>query len=84
MVTRLPGTSDAATDHVLRAKTGTGKTVDGRALGWYVGYVERGDEVYVFALNRSGEDWSDVARDQSMRAAWKMLSRLGALPPLQL
>jgi beta-lactamase class D len=39
----------------LSGKTGTG--TDG--MGWLVGYLERGDEVYVFALNLNSLDGTD-------------------------
>jgi beta-lactamase class D len=37
----------------LSGKTGSGQ-VDGIYTGWYVGYVERDDNVYVFAANLAG------------------------------
>ena len=69
---------------MLRAKTGTGKTPDGRALGWYVGYVERAGKVHVFAVNRSGADYDDIPRKQTMSHTWQILAELGALPSVDL
>ena len=34
--------------YVVRAKTGWGKQ-DNKDIGWYVGYVEKADDVYYFA-----------------------------------
>jgi len=35
-------------EHILRGKTGWADQ-DGRSIGWFVGYLERGNEVYLFA-----------------------------------
>ncbi len=47
-------------DYILRAKTGWAKQV-----GWFVGYVERKDNVYFFANNidimKSGDDKARIA-----------------------
>lgn len=37
-------------DYILRGKTGWGFDLTPR-IGWYVGYLEQGDNVYFFALN---------------------------------
>lgn len=37
--------------HVFRGKTGTGGTRAAATLGWFVGYLERAEETYVFATN---------------------------------
>lgn len=63
----------------LSAKTGSGDSPDGRALGWLVGWVERGDNVSFFALNLSGEDAKRV-REARVPAAKAILRELGALP----
>ena len=63
----------------LSAKTGSGTSDDGRALGWLVGYVEREDDVYFFALNVSGDDAKRV-REARVPAAKAILKELGALP----
>ncbi len=43
-------------DTILRAKTGTGGSRQSQVatLGWYVGYVERGNRTYIFATNITG------------------------------
>jgi beta-lactamase class D len=62
---------------VLRAKTGAALKVsaidvaqgdDGRAdnTGWYVGWVDRGDKAYVFALNITLRDTEDLPRRESL------------------
>jgi len=42
--------SEKTKDYVLRAKTGWGSTFKPQ-VGWWVGYVEKADNVYFFALN---------------------------------
>lgn len=39
-------------NHILRAKTGT-TVVKGEQLSWYVGYIEKADNTYFFAMNVS-------------------------------
>lgn len=68
----------------LRAKTGTGMAEKNHALSWYVGYIERGGETHIFAVNRSGRTYDDIPRKQTMRETWRILSAQGALPPLDL
>jgi beta-lactamase class D len=63
--------SDSTT--TVRGKTGS----DGQGLGWYVGWVERGDDAYVFAACVSGDRiWGIPVRDMTLKA----LERLGVLP----
>ena len=41
---------------ILSGKTGTG-TVNNRDVnGWFIGYVEKDQNTYIFATNLSGED----------------------------
>jgi beta-lactamase class D len=46
------------------AKTGAGtgfrKDKPEKALGWYVGYVEKGKNVFFFAMNLEGENFTEV------------------------
>ena len=54
-----------ATDvYTLSAKTGGGYLDENqsRALGWFVGYVEKGDNVYYFALNIEGKSFSEIQK----------------------
>ncbi|WP_223805769.1 class D beta-lactamase [Pseudanabaena sp. UWO310] len=44
-------------NYTLRGKTGWGINVDGlQNIGWYVGYVERDNNVYFYALNMTNQD----------------------------
>jgi beta-lactamase class D len=51
-------------DYTFSAKTGGGDVKNGKALGWYVGYVERAGNVYFFALNIDGSSFQDVSRSR--------------------
>ncbi len=43
--------------YVLSGKTGWGTNVDGvKNIGWYVGYIERNNNVYFYALNFANQD----------------------------
>ena len=44
---------------VLSAKTGSGVINNKWMNGWFVGYVEKGKQVYIFATNISGKDHAD-------------------------
>ncbi len=70
--------TEAGPGWTLKAKTGGGPLGED-ALGWWVGYVERGGETYFFALNVDGESYDAIAgrRTELARAA---LRRLGVLP----
>lgn len=52
---------DQGPDYVLRAKTGWGGDAKPQ-IGWYVGYLEKGSEVYFFALN------IDINKDEDSKA----------------
>jgi beta-lactamase class D len=44
-------------NYTLRGKTGWGRDVDGiKNIGWYVGYLERDNDVYFYALNVVNQD----------------------------
>jgi len=62
----------------LSAKTGGGEMANGRHLGWFVGYVERGENVFFFALNIEGDD-AKLVRETRVPAANAILKELGAL-----
>ncbi|MER5420258.1 class D beta-lactamase [Streptosporangium roseum] len=63
--------------YTLYAKTGWGMSTK-PGIGWWVGWIERGDRLYTFALN------IDVNADEDTKKriplARELLSRLGALP----
>jgi len=48
----------------ISAKTGGGNVVDKdnreMALGWYVGYIEKGKDVFFFAHNIDGKDFAEI------------------------
>lgn len=70
--------NEAGSDWVLRAKTGW-NSVEDPYLGWYVGWVEKGDDAVFFALNIDMPDGKKDApkRKSIARAA---LTSLGVLP----
>jgi beta-lactamase class D len=66
--------------HVYRGKTGGGQLENGRRIGWLVGWVERGDQTFTFALNLEGDSNKEIwgPRIQLTRT---ILAALGILPP---
>jgi len=68
--------------HVLRGKTGFADDRSGLAVGWFVGYVEKGGNVCYFACNMTSPD---AARDsgrimrERKETALRILAALGAL-----
>ncbi len=38
-------------DYAFYFRTGLGPVNDDVNVGWYIGYIEKGDEIYIFALN---------------------------------
>jgi beta-lactamase class D len=66
--------------HTIRAKTGWARFDDGRQVGWWVGWVERGDERYFFATalesDRPREGFGPL-RESVTR---EVLRAVGALP----
>ncbi len=61
----------------LRGKTGWIPSGDNK-IGWFVGWVERGEEAYIFALNLDPNEERHVAARVSL--AKTLLTQLGALP----
>ena len=45
---------------VLKYKTGTGTLESGDFIGWLVGYVEKANDIYIFAFNVDGKTFDDV------------------------
>lgn len=43
-------------NYTMYAKKGLGPIHNGNAIGWLIGYIEKGGEVYFFALNVENED----------------------------
>jgi beta-lactamase class D len=66
--------------HIIRAKTGWARFDDGRQVGWWVGWVERGNERYFFASaleSDRGRDGFGALRESVTR---EVLRAMGALP----
>lgn len=63
----------------LSGKTGGGSAGNGKALGWFVGYVETKDGVYIFATNIEGANFAAI-RDQRTDITKQILRALGYLP----
>jgi beta-lactamase class D len=61
-------------DYTIRAKTGWAFDA---AVGWYVGYVEQGDNVYFFATNLNTPDESSLGARQEITR--RCLTSLGLL-----
>jgi beta-lactamase class D len=68
--------------YTLRGKTGTADVTPTRELAWLVGFVERADETWYFALNLEGEEvwerWGPGAARRQLVSS--LLRKLGALP----
>ncbi|WP_394350501.1 class D beta-lactamase [Nocardiopsis quinghaiensis] len=64
--------------YTLYAKSGWARDVD-PAPGWWVGWVERGEDVYTFALRVEVEEDGDAGLREPL--AREMLVELEALPP---
>jgi len=83
-ITRNVITLETNKDYTLAGKTGTAASEDNQRmiLGWFVGYVERGDEVHAFACNISGED--NASGWQAKKLVLKVLRDRKILPATQL
>jgi beta-lactamase class D len=48
---------DSNANLVFRGKTGSGNFPDGKTgLGWFIGYISLGNNIYIFSTNILGED----------------------------
>ncbi len=47
-------------DTLIKSKTGTGKIDDNHFIGWLVGYIEKGNDVYFFAFNVEGKNYEEA------------------------
>lgn len=63
-------------NYKLSGKTGGVGNLNGKALGWFVGYVETEDNTYFFALNMDGENYAAI-RDKRIDLTKQILSELG-------
>ncbi len=78
--TRKVITLESANGYTLAGKTGTAASDDHERmiLGWFVGYVERGDEAYVFACNIVADD--NASGPHAKKLVFKILRERGILP----
>lgn len=53
--------NDSTGNYILRAKTGGGKKEDGNYIGWYIGWLETNNNVYLFALNIDADTFEKMA-----------------------
>lgn len=65
--------------YTLSAKTGGGPLGPGKALGWFVGYVETRGNVYFFAINTDGPSYSAI-KDKRIDLTKAALRAVGVLP----
>ncbi|MBR8537350.1 class D beta-lactamase [Carboxylicivirga sediminis] len=47
-------------DYTLYYKTGAGEIRHGNCIGWVIGFVEKGDELYYFAMNIEDKDFKSI------------------------
>lgn len=65
---------DQTDDYTLRAKTGWGIRFE-QQVGWFVGYVEKGEEVYFFVTNLETRD-PDEGFSSRIEITYKILEEL--------
>lgn len=63
-------------NYKLSGKTGGVGNLNGKALGWFVGYLETKDNTYFFALNMDGADYMAI-RDKRIDLTKQILSESG-------
>ncbi len=66
-------------DYIIRAKTGLGDVKDGVYTGWYIGYVETRDNVYVFALNMDEADYEKIKSEVRIDLTKSILKGLNVI-----
>ena len=65
--------------YTLSGKTGGGSIAEGRYIGWFVGYLETDGNVYFFATNIEGSNFSEI-REKRVDVTKQILMQLGYLP----
>ncbi|BDX06963.1 penicillin-binding transpeptidase domain-containing protein [Planctobacterium marinum] len=65
-------------DYTLYAKTGGGGIAKEKAIGWYVGMVEKKDKSWYFAINIDGKSFSEVQKTR-IEVANSILRETGVL-----
>jgi len=48
--------------YTMYSRTGLGPIENGNGIGWFIGFIEKGNEVYYFALNVEDEDEGESAK----------------------
>ncbi|MFK8012043.1 MAG: penicillin-binding transpeptidase domain-containing protein [Marinicellaceae bacterium] len=69
---------ESTNNYKLYAKTGGGNLSNGKAQGWYVGYVESSDGVFYFALHMQAKSFADL-QSKRINIAKKLLSKAGVI-----
>jgi beta-lactamase class D len=65
--------------YTLSGKTGGGSIAERIFIGWFVGYLETNGDVYFFATNIEGPNFSEI-RDKRIDVTKQLLTQLGYLP----
>lgn len=69
---------ESTPDYRLYAKTGGGMLAQGRALGWYVGIIEKADNTFYFAMNMEAPSFQQLQRTR-VKLARQLLTDEGVL-----
>jgi len=72
-------TLEQTSAYKLSGKTGGGSLAEGKAMGWFVGYLEREGNVYFFATQVDGPNYLAI-RDKRIDLTKQILTELGYLP----
>ena len=68
---------DQTEEYTIRAKTGWAMRVEDQ-IGWFVGYVEKGDDVYFFATNLAIKKPEEGFHSRQ-EVTYKILKELGII-----
>ena len=66
-------------EYRIYAKTGGGNLENNRQIMWYVGFVEKEDQVYYFAMNFTCDIFSDETAGARIKITRSALNELGVL-----
>jgi beta-lactamase class D len=69
---------DEAGDYTLYGKTGGGRIGENKFIGWYVGFVETSDNVFIFSMNIDAKDFI-TARDLREKITREILKAAKAI-----
>lgn len=67
-------------DYIFHAKAGSTVMPDGTGIGWYIGYLEEGGDVYFFALNLSSPGLTGEQMQARSEIARAIFQELGLMP----